>query len=67
MTERRKTARPRKTAARKISARKGGGSHAAKGKWVYAFGGGFHCCTVDIRREGSLRSYFPTLDEQQPG
>jgi glycine amidinotransferase len=30
---------------------------------VYAFGGGFHCCTVDIRREGTLKSYFPTLDE----
>jgi glycine amidinotransferase len=34
---------------------------------VYAFGGGFHCCTVDIRREGTLRSYFPTLDELQAG
>jgi glycine amidinotransferase len=30
---------------------------------VYAFGGGFHCCTVDIRREGTLKSYFPSLDE----
>ena len=29
---------------------------------VYPFGGGFHCCTVDIRREGGLRSYFPALD-----
>jgi glycine amidinotransferase len=29
---------------------------------VYAFGGGFHCCTADIRREGVLRSYFPTLN-----
>jgi hypothetical protein len=29
---------------------------------VYAFGGGFHCCTVDIRRDGRLESYFPTLD-----
>ena len=28
---------------------------------VYAFGGGFHCCTTDIRRDGALRSYFPTL------
>jgi glycine amidinotransferase len=34
---------------------------------VYAFGGGFHCCTVDVRREGGLRSYFPTLDELSPG
>ncbi|MDQ3821453.1 MAG: amidinotransferase [Acidobacteriota bacterium] len=34
---------------------------------VYAFGGGFHCCTVDIRREGTLHSYFPTLDEQESG
>jgi len=34
---------------------------------VYAFGGGFHCCPADIRREGSLRSYFPSLDELPPG
>jgi len=26
---------------------------------VYPFGGGFHCCTADIRREGTLQSYFP--------
>lgn len=25
---------------------------------VYKFGGGFHCCTVDLRRDGSLQSYF---------
>jgi glycine amidinotransferase len=25
---------------------------------VYPFGGGFHCCTADIRREGILQSYF---------
>jgi pyruvate,orthophosphate dikinase len=30
----------RKTAARKTSGRKGGGPQAAKGKWVYGFGGG---------------------------
>ncbi|HZO92287.1 MAG TPA: hypothetical protein VFB22_00840 [Candidatus Baltobacteraceae bacterium] len=29
---------------------------------VYPFGGGFHCCTTDVRREGTLESYFPTLD-----
>jgi glycine amidinotransferase len=29
---------------------------------VYGFGGGFHCCTADIRRAGALQSYFPTLD-----
>lgn len=29
---------------------------------VYGFGGGFHCCTADIRRDGTLQSYFPTLD-----
>ena len=29
---------------------------------VYPFGGGFHCCTADIRRDGKLQSYFPTLD-----
>ncbi|HEV2689172.1 MAG TPA: hypothetical protein VGV35_11475 [Bryobacteraceae bacterium] len=32
---------------------------------VYPFGGGFHCCTADIRREGKLQSYFPTLDEKK--
>ena len=25
---------------------------------VYPFGGGFHCCTTDIRRDGALQSYF---------
>ncbi|MCP3659253.1 MAG: hypothetical protein GY830_02625 [Bacteroidetes bacterium] len=29
---------------------------------VYKFGGGFHCCTSDIRRKGRLKSYFPSLD-----
>jgi glycine amidinotransferase len=29
---------------------------------VYPFGGGFHCCTVDIRRDGTLQSYFSVLD-----
>jgi glycine amidinotransferase len=29
---------------------------------VYAFGGSFHCCTTDVRRDGPLRSYFPSLD-----
>lgn len=29
---------------------------------VYPFGGGVHCCTVDIRRAGKLQSYFPSLD-----
>lgn len=29
---------------------------------VYKFGGGFHCCTTDIRRKGKLQSYFPSLD-----
>lgn len=29
---------------------------------VYAFGGGFHCCTADVRRSGRLESYFPSLD-----
>jgi len=28
---------------------------------VYPFGGGFHCCTADIRRDGELKSYFPKL------
>ena len=30
---------------------------------VYPFGGGFHCCTTDIRRAGTLQSYFPALDK----
>jgi len=25
---------------------------------VYKFGGGFHCCTLDLRRDGRLQSYF---------
>jgi glycine amidinotransferase len=29
---------------------------------VYAFGGGLHCATCDIRRDGGLQSYFPSLD-----
>ena len=29
---------------------------------VYPFGGGLHCCTADIRRDGTRQSYFPTLD-----
>jgi len=29
---------------------------------VYAFGGGLHCATCDIRRDGVLKSYFPSLD-----
>eukprot|EP00164_Ancoracysta_twista_P003344 GFYU01004463.1.p1 GENE.GFYU01004463.1~~GFYU01004463.1.p1 ORF type:complete len:395 (-),score=97.72 GFYU01004463.1:253-1437(-) len=29
---------------------------------VIEFGGGLHCCTNDIRRRGTLKSYFPTLD-----
>lgn len=30
---------------------------------VIQFGGSFHCCTADVRRQGELRSYFPLLDE----
>ena len=26
---------------------------------AYAFGGGLHCCTADIYREGELKDYFP--------
>jgi glycine amidinotransferase len=29
---------------------------------VFRFGGSFHCCSLDIRRRGALRSYFPSLD-----
>ncbi|MEV4889294.1 hypothetical protein AB0K48_07890 [Nonomuraea sp. NPDC055795] len=25
----------------------------------YAFAGSFHCATLDVRRDGPLRSYFP--------
>ena len=26
---------------------------------AYAFGGGLHCCTADVRREGGCEDYFP--------
>ena len=26
---------------------------------AYAFGGGLHCCTADVYREGTLKDYFP--------
>jgi glycine amidinotransferase len=26
---------------------------------AYAFGGGLHCCTADVNREGSCEDYFP--------
>ena len=26
---------------------------------AYAFGGGLHCSTADVRREGGLEDYFP--------
>lgn len=29
---------------------------------VIQFGGSFHCCTLDVRRNGTLKSYFPVLD-----
>jgi glycine amidinotransferase len=29
---------------------------------VFKFGGGFHCCTLDVRRAGTLESYFPNED-----
>jgi glycine amidinotransferase len=28
---------------------------------VFRFGGSFHCCTLDVRRDGEMRSYFPSL------
>lgn len=28
---------------------------------AYAFGGGLHCCTADVYREGTLEDYFPKL------
>jgi hypothetical protein len=30
---------------------------------IASFGGAFHCCTTDVRREGELESYFPHIDE----
>lgn len=30
---------------------------------VLRFGGSFHCCTVDIRRRGTLQCYFPTISD----
>lgn len=32
---------------------------------VYPFGGGFHCCTADIRRDGTLQSYFPSFENKE--
>ena len=26
---------------------------------AYAFGGGLHCCTADVYREGACEDYFP--------
>ena len=26
---------------------------------AYPFGGGLHCCTADVRREGNCEDYFP--------
>ena len=28
---------------------------------AYAFGGGLHCCTADVYREGNLKDYFQTM------
>jgi len=30
---------------------------------VYAFGGGLHCATVDVYREGNCEDYFPNQIE----
>ena len=30
---------------------------------IAQFGGAFHCCTGDVRREGDMKSYFPHIDE----
>ena len=32
---------------------------------IASFGGAFHCCTTDVRREGELLSYFPDIDRLQ--
>jgi len=26
---------------------------------AYAFGGGLHCCTADVYRDGECEDYFP--------
>ena len=31
---------------------------------VYGFGGGLHCCTTDINRDGILEGYFPSLEAE---
>jgi glycine amidinotransferase len=36
-------------------------------KHYAAYGGAFHCATLDVRRRGTLESYFPELDRQAPG
>jgi len=28
---------------------------------AYAFGGGLHCCTADVYREGNCEDYFPNV------
>ena len=28
---------------------------------AYAFGGGLHCCTADVYREGDCEDYFPNM------
>jgi glycine amidinotransferase len=33
-------------------------------KAMYYLGGAFHCATTDIRRRGTMQSYFPKFDEQ---
>ncbi len=36
-------------------------------KNVVAFGGGLHCATQDVFREGKRECYFPKLSEQAEG
>lgn len=33
-------------------------------KAMYYLGGAFHCATTDIRRRGTMQSFFPKFDEQ---
>jgi glycine amidinotransferase len=28
---------------------------------AYAFGGGLHCCTADVYRDGECEDYFPNM------
>ena len=53
------TAALEKAAANPDSARYGRVEGDLELRDAYAFGGGLHCCTADVYREGDLKDYFP--------